>query len=166
MHHPLIPLLPAVERWEFLKIFDRVNSFLHWRQYWNVFEYPEHLVGWLLTNMHCAYCGTNLMDREIPNRTACTDHLLPRSQSQYKHLECHSIMNAVACCRSCNQIKNGWDPNDGSFIGGDLTYDARLLFVLRTREYLDARRSKAQSKADSVMRDAAYALSMMRDLLQ
>ena len=130
-------LLGAVQRQEMDKVLDVAKRFLNWESpYWNSFHHPEHLAGWLLTNFHCAYCKVDLLDEHIRLRRAHTDHLLP--QMKYPHLRDHSMMNAVASCDVCNIMKGNWDPNerDPLYAGGDLSYEARLLLIERTKNIL------------------------------
>jgi len=57
-----IKLLGAVERREFDKVLEVAQNELHWHRYWSSFGHPAHLAGWILTNMHCGYCGLDLVE--------------------------------------------------------------------------------------------------------
>lgn len=146
-----ILLLGAVERQEFDKVLAvaKRQGGIWWGEYFRTFHYPEHLAGWLLTNIQCGYCGIDLTRDYCLFRLADTDHLLPKCKQEYQHLERYSMMNAVASCRICNALKSNYDPNKDAkhgepiFHGADLDYSTREALLSRARMYVNEQRENA-----------------------
>jgi hypothetical protein len=131
-------VLGAVQRGEFNKVLEVATTFLNWQNpYWNTFDNPEHLAGWLLTNLHCPYCGVDLLEQHIPAHLAQTDHLLP--EKKYPSLRT-SMMNAVASCNVCNSMKHEWDPNEADpvYFDGELSYQTRIVLIERVKHKLQS----------------------------
>jgi len=160
-------ILGAVQREDWDKV--RATARHLWQYpYWDSFQWPEHLAGWLLTNHHCGYCHVDLTDVHIRDKRAHTDHLLPHSKYKNPALKLNNMMNAVAACDDCNWKKMGWDPNKVDPIykeGHELTYAMRLELIERTKRRLLGRTRPIKiPREESMERCRAAAIQAEEDL--
>lgn len=58
-------------------------------------------------NFKCAYCDKDLVYSVDNHRELQTDHIIPSSKGGVDNLE-----NYALSCRTCNTIKNVWNPLD------------------------------------------------------
>jgi len=72
--------------------------------------FPDSIALCLRHDGKCAYCGLDLLSSQaICYHLWCLDHLLP--QATYPKLK-DNRENHILACRSCNNIKGAFDPNN------------------------------------------------------
>ena len=82
-------------------------------EFFGSFEQTAAIVGLLRTKGCCVYCGVDLFATPAALAGGIhTDHLLPKSKPEYKHL-LSDPLNLVPSCPICNSqsLKSDWDPN-------------------------------------------------------
>ncbi len=82
-------------------------------EFFDSFEETAAIVGLLREKGRCAYCGVDLFATAAAIAGAVhTDHLLPKSKPEYKHL-LSDPLNLVPACWLCNSqsLKGDWDAN-------------------------------------------------------
>jgi 5-methylcytosine-specific restriction endonuclease McrA len=120
----------------------------YWRMFPNLKERPD-LIGWLLHEGQCVYCGTDLVEvYHMTMRLGETDHLLPKDKNKYPELE-GDVLNLVPACHGCNGLKLNWDPNtDGPHLyireNESQIRDENIQreLISRATKYIDGERQK------------------------
>ena len=100
--------------------------------------------SWVESEGRCVYCGLDLLDNLAVGTCAPTDHLLPKANPKYKHLEQHRA-NCVLSCPRCHSFKGQWDPLTvfkTTLAPDQVIHDQRPQLIERIREYLAERRIK------------------------
>ncbi len=135
------------------------------QRYWPAFPTPD-LMGWLLHEGQCVYCGTNLIEiRSVTNALGTTDHLLPKGT--YPELE-NAPLNLVPCCTGCNGIKRNWDPNsvspplyDRNTDDGIKNEKTQREFIERAKKYVETKRTEREGEFPA---DRAFWLEAVQKL--
>jgi hypothetical protein len=94
---------------------------------------------WLRYECRCVYCGRDMLEnRDITYYFWCAEHVLP--VHKYGYLK-DAIWNQVLACRTCNQLKQRFDPASD----GTPTDEAHMtILVENAKAHIESRRAEVQ----------------------